>query len=63
VLSEEHVRTILRGCFSYYHDWRTHLSLELDCPEPRGIPGAEAGEIIEVPETGVLHHHYEQRSA
>jgi putative transposase len=47
----------LRSHFSYYHDWRTHLFLDTDCPEPRDIQGAEAGEIIEVPEAGGLHHH------
>ena len=63
VLNEDHLRRVLRSYFSYYHDWRTHLSLEMDCPEPRDIQGAEGGEIIEVPEVGGLHHHYERRAA
>jgi transposase InsO family protein len=63
VLNEEHLRRVLRSYFSYYHDWRTHLSLDMDCPEPRDIQGAEAGKITEVPEVGGLHHHYERRAA
>jgi putative transposase len=63
VLNEDHLRRVLQSYFSYYHDWRTHLSLEMDCPEPRVTQGAEAGEIIEIPEVGGLHYHYERRAA
>ena len=63
VLSEDHLRRVLRSYFSHYHGWRTHLSLDMDCPEPRTVQDAEAGEIIEVPEVGGLHHHYERRAA
>ncbi len=63
VLSQEHLRRILRSYLSYYHDWRTHLSLDMDCPEPRTVQSAEAGEIIEVSEVGGLHHHYGRRAA
>ena len=63
VLSEDHLRRVLSSYFSYYHDWRTHLSLEMDCPEPRERQGAGAGEVIEVPEVGGLHHHYGRRAA
>jgi len=63
VLGQEHLRRILRSYFSYYHEWRTHLSLGMDCPEPRAVQPAEAGEITEVPEVGGLHHHYERRAA
>ena len=63
VLGQEHLRRILRSYFGYYHDWRTHLSLGMDCPEPRAVQPAEAGEIIEIPEVGGLHHHYERRAA
>ena len=63
VLSENHLRRVLSSYLDYYHDWRTHLSLAMDCPEPRRIQGVEAGEVIEVPEVGGLHHHYERRAA
>ena len=63
VLSENHLKRVLRSYFRYYHDWRTHLSLDMDRPEPRGIQRVEAGEVIEVHEVGGLHHHYERRAA
>jgi hypothetical protein len=64
VLNEDHLRRVLRSYFSYYHGWRTHLSLDLDCPELRETQRAEAGEVVEVPEVGgLLHHHYERRVA
>ena len=63
VLSDNHLRRVLRSYLDYYHDWRTHLSLDMDCPEPREVQGAEAGEVVEVPEVGGLHHHYEPRAA
>jgi putative transposase len=63
VLNEYHLRRVLRSYFSYYHDWRTHLSLNMDRPEPREIQRAEAGEVVQVPEVGGLHHHYERRAA
>ncbi|MBU0608421.1 MAG: integrase core domain-containing protein [Armatimonadetes bacterium] len=63
VFNEDHLRHVLRSHFTYYHRWRTHLSLDMDCPEPRETQGAEAGEVIEVPEVGGLHHHYERRAA
>jgi transposase InsO family protein len=37
VFSEGHLRRRLAHHFSYYHRWRTHLSLALDCPEPRSV--------------------------
>lgn len=61
VFNEEHLRRILRRYFRYYHRWRTHRSLEMDAPEHRPIQ--EVGEIIQVPEVGGLHHHYERRTA
>ena len=63
VLSENHLRRALRSYLDYYHDWRTHVSLEMDCPQPRRVQSFEAGEVIELPEVGGLHHHYERRAA
>ena len=44
----------------YYHGWRTHLSLAMDCPEPRPVHGHDRGKVIAIPEVGGLHHHYER---
>lgn len=58
VLNKKHLKRILSGYFSYYHSWRTHLSLDMDCPEYRAVQAK--GKVIEFPEVGGLHHHYER---
>jgi putative transposase len=37
VLHERHLRRLLTDYFRYYHDWRTHRALDLDCPVPRPV--------------------------
>ncbi|MFN2196909.1 MAG: integrase core domain-containing protein [Anaerolineales bacterium] len=63
ILGESHLRRILARYFRYYHKYRTHLSLAKDAPESRAIQEAELGKVIEIPEVGGLHHHYERRAA
>jgi putative transposase len=63
VLNERHLTRLLTAYMGYYHHWRTHLSLTMDCPEPRPILSADQGRVIAVPEVGGLHHHYERRAA
>jgi transposase InsO family protein len=63
VLHEHHLRRLLTGYFQYYHHWRTHRALAMDCPVPRSVQRPEVGPIREVPEVGGLHHHYERRAA
>jgi hypothetical protein len=63
VLNERHLQRLLAHYFAYYHWWRTHLSLAMDCPEPRPILAADRGKVIAVPEVGGLHHHYERVAA
>jgi len=63
VLGEDHLRRTLTRYFRYYHNFRTHLSLEKDAPSPRAIRNANLGPVIEVSEVGGLHHHYERRAA
>ena len=63
VLSENHLRRILRDYLGYYHDCRTHLSLDKDAPEPRAIEPPESGEVIALPQVGGLHHLYMRRAA
>jgi putative transposase len=63
VLGERHLRWTLRNYFGYYHRFRTHLALEKDAPETRPVENAAAGPIVEVPEVGGLHHHYERRAS
>jgi transposase InsO family protein len=63
VLHEQHLRRLLISYFSYYHAWRTHRALDMDCPVPRQVQRPEVGSIREVPEVGGLHHHYERWAA
>jgi putative transposase len=63
VLNEQHLKRILASYFRYYHAWRTHLSLAMDCPVLRPVLPPEQGKVIAVPEVGGLHHHYERRAA
>ena len=63
VLHERHLRRLLAEYFHYYHCWRTHRALDMDCPRPRLVQRPDDGLIWEVPEVGGLHHHYERRTA
>ena len=48
---------------AYYENWRTHLSLGKDAPQSRRIQPPADGEVVEIPDVGGLHHHYERRAA
>ncbi len=63
VLSENHLRRIVRNYLSYYHSSRTHLSLNKDAPEPRAIEPPQSGEVTTLPQVGGLHHRYTRRAA
>jgi transposase InsO family protein len=63
ILNERHLKRILASYVAYYHCFRTHLSLAMDCPEPRPVHPPDRGRVIAVPEVGGLHHHYERQAA
>lgn len=63
ILHERHLQHLLTSYLVYYHRWRTHLSLAMDCPVPRSIAPPACGQVIAVPEVGGLHHHYERQAA
>lgn len=63
VFNDRHLKRILTGYFGYYHRWRTHLSLAMDSPESRPVQPSELGRVVEFPEVGGLHHHYERLAA
>ena len=63
VLSDRHLKRILTRYFNYYHRWRTHLSLGMDCPESRSVQPTDLGKVVQFPELGGLHHHYERLAA
>ena len=58
VLNEAHLRRILLQYFAYYHEDRTHLSLERSAPIPRQIEARNAGRVVAAPRVGGLHHRY-----
>ena len=48
VLSEQHLRRILKSYFRYYHESRTHLSLSKDAPESRAIQANKLERIVQI---------------
>ena len=63
VINSRHLRRILKAYLRYYHESRTHLSLEKDTPDSQRVHPRESGRIVQVPEVGGLHHRYERRAA
>ena len=63
VLGNRHLQKILRSYFDYYHESRTHLSLDKDAPATRVVQSPGTGDIVEIPQVGGLHHRYERRAA
>ena len=63
VLNERHLRRVIKAYIAYYHHFRTHPSLEMDCPHPRAVQPPETGGVIALPEVGGLHHHDERQAA
>jgi transposase InsO family protein len=63
VFGEESLYRHLKLFVTYYHESRTHLSLDKDAPEPRPVQSADAGHIVRIPQVGGLHHRYERRAA
>jgi len=63
VIGEQHLRRILTDYFTYYHESRTHLSLEKDALTPRRVQALTEGDVIAFPAVGGLHHRYERRAA
>ena len=62
-LNERHLRRIVAQYLDYYHDWRTHLSLSMDAPNPRVVHPSDRGRVVAFPDLGGLHHHYERLAA
>jgi len=58
VLNETHLRRILTRYFEYYHESRTHLSLDRNEPIPREVELRDRGPVIGIPQVGGLHHRY-----
>ncbi len=63
MLNGRHPRRVLKGYFDHHQRWRTHLSLAMDCPQPRAVQRPSVGDLVELLEVGRLYHHYEPRAA
>ena len=61
ILNARHLKRTLAKYFGYYHDSRTHLGLDKQCPFPRQV--SSSGSIIAIPQLGGLHHRYERVAA
>jgi len=58
VLSESHLRRILREYVAYYNGVRPHDSLDGDSPMGRDVEPPSSGRVVAVPQVGGLHHRY-----
>ena len=58
VFNEAHLIRILTSYFAYYHEARTHLSLDRNAPVPRRVERPTEGRVIAIPQVGGLHHRY-----
>ena len=63
VINERHLRHVLFSYVDYYHQSRTHLSLDKDCPDARSIQPPNSGEVIAITQVGGLHQRYERLAA
>jgi transposase InsO family protein len=58
VLHDRHLKRILSAYFDYYHNCRTHLSLDRNSPVPRQVEPSSMGTVNSIPQVGGLHHRY-----
>ena len=63
ILNENHLTNILHSYVDYYHNSRTHLGLNKNCPNPRTPRSSNNGKICKYSEVGGLHHRYERAQA
>ena len=63
VFHEESLYRHVKAFVEYYHQSRTHLSLEKDTPGGRPAQPPGLGRVIALPQVGGLHHRYERRAA
>ena len=63
VFNEGSLYRHVQSFVEYYHESRTHLSLEKDTPVRRAVQPPESGRVIALPQVGGLHHRYERRAA
>ncbi|HWT80888.1 MAG TPA: integrase core domain-containing protein, partial [Candidatus Methylomirabilis sp.] len=65
VLSESHLRRLLRDYLEYYHDDRIHDALKKETPTLRVVEPRPRGtaKVVGMPRVGGLHHRYHWQTA
>ena len=64
VFNEASLYRHLKSFMAYYHETRTHLSLDKDSPASRLVQAPSIGStLVALPQVGGLHHRYERRAA
>ncbi len=63
IFNERHLRRVLSTYIDYYHQTRTYLSLDKDCPDPRPVMPPRNGRVVAIPQVRGLHHRYERLAA
>ncbi len=63
IFHERHLRRVLLEYIQYYNEYRTHLGLEKDCPEPCSIEHPNSGPVQSAPLVGGLNHRYFRQAA
>jgi transposase InsO family protein len=58
IFNERHLRQQLESYGTYYHEVRTHLSLDKQSPVPRSVEPPGQGKVVAIPHVGGLHHEY-----
>ena len=58
VLSETHLRRLLRAYVAYYNDVRPHQALDNTCPRTREVEPPPLGRVVAIPQVDGLHHRY-----
>ena len=53
IFNERHLRRVLSTYIDYYHQMRTHLSLDKDCPDPRPVMPPRNGRVVAIPQVRV----------
>jgi transposase InsO family protein len=60
ILSEAHLRRLLRAYVAYYDTVRPHQALANNSPEPREVQPPSHGRITTIPYIGGLDHRYQR---
>ena len=65
VLSESHLRRLLRDYLEYYHDDRIHDALKKETPNLRVVERRPRGtaKVVGIPRVGGLHYRYQWQTA